>query len=208
MSPLLHSIKGLLTSVAPRRIDVPDARLAAVAAVFRQGSHGAELLFIRRAEIPGDPWSAQVGFPGGRREDGDEDLLHTAVRETLEEIGLDLRAMAELIAPLDDLQARARMRILPMVIRPFAFWLHDAQAPIGRSAEVADTFWLPVTALADSSRFRWYDDERSSVAFRFRAIEVGSEPPLWGLTHRMVGEILARLQLVDDVDAFTLPVPR
>ena len=63
---------------------------AAVALVLRPGTGGLEALFIKRAEHPDDPWSGHVGLPGGRAEDSDPGLVHTAVRETEEEIGLRL----------------------------------------------------------------------------------------------------------------------
>ncbi len=74
----------------PLRVGI-DAPRAAVALVLRDaGPGGIELLFIRRAEHEKDPWSGHMGFPGGRAEPGDAGLEGTAVRETLEETGLDL----------------------------------------------------------------------------------------------------------------------
>ncbi len=49
-----------------------------------------DLLFIRRAEKSGDPWSGHMAFPGGHMESSDASLLAAAIRETQEEIGLDL----------------------------------------------------------------------------------------------------------------------
>ena len=69
------------------------ARQAATALVLRPRTDDAlELLFIKRAEWAGDPWSGQVAFPGGRHEPHDPDLLTTSVRETQEETGIDLAA--------------------------------------------------------------------------------------------------------------------
>ncbi|HET9512400.1 MAG TPA: NUDIX domain-containing protein, partial [Gemmatimonadales bacterium] len=48
------------------------------------------LLLIRRADRDGDPWSGQLGLPGGRKSPADADLLSTAIRETFEEVGIDL----------------------------------------------------------------------------------------------------------------------
>lgn len=49
-----------------------------------------ELLYIKRTARVGDRWSAHVAFPGGRQEPEDESTLYTAMRETFEEVGLDL----------------------------------------------------------------------------------------------------------------------
>jgi 8-oxo-dGTP pyrophosphatase MutT (NUDIX family) len=80
---------------------------AAVALVLRPHPDGdAELLFIRRATRAGDPWSGQIGLPGGRYEPADDLLETTALRETLEEVGLDLRAGGRVLGALDELRPR------------------------------------------------------------------------------------------------------
>jgi len=80
-------------------------RKAAVALIFRIGQQGAlELLFIKRAEYPGDPWSGQIAFPGGREEARDASLAETAIRETREETEIDLEREGMMIGTLDDLR--------------------------------------------------------------------------------------------------------
>ena len=64
---------------------------AAVALVLRQAP-ALELLLIKRSSSEDDPWSGQMALPGGRRDPADAGLQHTAIRETHEEVGLDLRA--------------------------------------------------------------------------------------------------------------------
>ena len=49
-----------------------------------------EVLFIKRAARVGDRWTSHVALPGGKRDPEDEDDKAVAVRETVEEIGLDL----------------------------------------------------------------------------------------------------------------------
>ena len=182
-------------------------RYAAVATVFRQGDRGAELLFIRRAEHPKDPWSGQLGFPGGRAEPEDRSLADTAARETREELGLDLWADAVEVGALDQLQARARQRIQPMAIHPHAWTLPDAPS-LRPNEEVAEAFWTPLLDLVDPDRFTWYDAARTDTPYRFPAIDLGQPVPLWGLTHHMVHEVLHRLGLVHDVASRTTPQAR
>src|SRR5262245_4891896 len=92
---------------------------AAVSVILRDGDEGLETLFIHRAVRVGDTWSGQIAFPGGRREPRDRDLLATAIRETHEEIGVDL-ASAERLGVLDDLHPRTPV-LPPVVVRPFVF---------------------------------------------------------------------------------------
>src|SRR5689334_15998890 len=123
----LDSVRSAL-SLAPRVTDSDEpGKRAAVAAILRQrvSSQSTELLFIRRAEHPSDPWSGHMAFPGGRRDEIDTDLIATARRETLEEIGLDLTARAQLLTRMPDVPAIARGRRTGLVIAPFVFALHD-----------------------------------------------------------------------------------
>lgn len=53
--------------------------------------HGdPEILFIKRAQRIGDKWNGHVALPGGKRDPEDEDDAVTAMREALEEVGIDL----------------------------------------------------------------------------------------------------------------------
>jgi hypothetical protein len=53
--------------------------------------HGdPEILFIKRATRVGDKWNGHVALPGGKRDPEDEDDQVTAVREAMEEVGVDL----------------------------------------------------------------------------------------------------------------------
>jgi len=59
---------------------------AAVAMIITECASPSVLL-LRRAKNKNDPWSGQWAFPGGKREEGDVDLLDTSIRETQEECG-------------------------------------------------------------------------------------------------------------------------
>ena len=74
MTVPLQTVLDRLTERPARIVASDDWKHAAVASVFRDGDRGAELLFIERAHHPKDPWSGQIGFPGGRAEDADASL--------------------------------------------------------------------------------------------------------------------------------------
>ncbi|PVV01849.1 hypothetical protein BB560_003719, partial [Smittium megazygosporum] len=65
----------------------------------------AKILFIERATVKGDRFSGQIGFPGGKQEEIDRNDKETAIRETFEEIGVDLHNTREFfhLGELDDL---------------------------------------------------------------------------------------------------------
>ncbi len=123
VEPTWDDVRRALASRPSEPVTPALASRAAVALILRDGEAGIELLFIRRAEHPQDPWSGQMAFPGGRAETGDADLLATAVRETAEEIGLDLAHAAEPLGALDEVRAMARMRPMDLTIQPFVFRL-------------------------------------------------------------------------------------
>jgi hypothetical protein len=64
-----------------------------ISAFFGQDwvQHGdPEILFIKRAARVGDKWNGHVALPGGKRDLEDADDAATAMREALEEVGIDL----------------------------------------------------------------------------------------------------------------------
>lgn len=169
-----------------------EGQHAAVAAILRDGgAEGAELLFMRRAEHPTDPWSGHIAFPGGRR-DGDETLLATAVRETREEVGIDL-TKAELLGRLPDLPAFTKRQGKSFVVATFVFAVRG-DVTLTPNHEVAETFWLPLASLARGEGKGTYQFTYDGKAFELPCIRFGeAQHVLWGLTHRMLESMLEEL---------------
>jgi len=167
-------------------------REAAVALVLRPAppDDALELLFIKRAEYEGDPWSGHVAFPGGRREADDPSLEHTARRETLEELALDLAADGRLLGVLDDLHPRTPV-LPPIVVRPFVYAL-ERDVLLAPSAEVAVAFWVPVADL-----LRPGAKVSTTVRARGRELLVSSfrhdGHVIWGMTERIIKTFLDHL---------------
>jgi len=64
---------------------------AAVSLVMRDTNAGPEFLLMQRAKHDQDPWSGQMALPGGKFEEQDKTHRCTAIRETKEEVGIELR---------------------------------------------------------------------------------------------------------------------
>lgn len=145
--PLVARIERALAGRAPQLAERDEPfKEAAVALILRPtGDHDADLLLIRRATREGDPWSGQIGLPGGRVERSDLSLEHTALRETAEEVGLDLRAIGRVIGQLDELRPRTPV-LPPIIVRPYVYVV-DAAPALVTSDEVAEARWVRVSEL-------------------------------------------------------------
>jgi len=180
-----------------RAVLEPDARpapgsTAAVAVVCRAGDDGTELLFIQRASKDTDPWSGHMAFPGGRTEPADGGPHDTAARETLEEVGLDIRSLPRLGA-LHDLVPNRHLR----TVHAPTYWL-DGERPVLRANyEVAEILWVPLSLLADPSRHIDYEYPIGSGGRTvFPGIQLDKPTQVvWGLTLRMLADLYARLEL-------------
>lgn len=165
-----------------------DTARAAVASVFRDGERGIELLFIERARKAGDPWSGQMAFPGGRVDPIDVDADATAVRETLEEVGLDLSG-SERLGRLDDCFGGVRR----ITVTQHGYWLEDPDVTLTHNHEVADTVWLPLTHLVDPRHHVGYHWP-ANPDIVYPAVNVHHGPRVvWGLTYRMLTNLFDRL---------------
>jgi 8-oxo-dGTP pyrophosphatase MutT (NUDIX family) len=170
----------------PARPPRPCDAFAAVATILRPSPDGAELLFIVRAERADDPWSGHVAFPGGKREPTDESLVHTAVRETEEEVGLRLSPDA-CLAQLDVVAAAVSGASVAQLV----FALEDADAVATTSAEVSATLWVPLAKLArlEKEGAGTFEYVRAGKVLELPCFRLGPHV-LWGLTYRMVLQLL------------------
>jgi len=177
----------------PGRVVEAITQRAAVALVLREAGQGLELLFIRRADDPRDPWSGHTAFPGGRSEFGDADLVATAVRETREELGLDLTRDADTLGALDEVQAVSRMRRMDLAISPFVFRL-QRETRLEPSAEVRSVHWLRIDDLLADQHRSSMDHEHEGQVFRLPCLRL-QDLVIWGLTLRMFEDLQSRLAL-------------
>ena len=158
---------------------------AAVALVLRHSgiADDLDLLLIRRAQRAGDPWSGQIGLPGGRFEPNDSSLEETAVRETIEELGLDVRQHGVILGALDELRPRTPV-LPPIIVRPYVCVVREVPTLVP-SDEVAEYRWVRVGEL-------FHPETRVNTTVRVRdyplrvdAFQVG-DFTVWGMTERIL----------------------
>jgi 8-oxo-dGTP pyrophosphatase MutT (NUDIX family) len=190
--PDIVKLRSALESHRGARADKEEGvRRAAVALIFRAGESGApELLFIKRAEYPADPWSGQIAFPGGREEAADPTLADTAIRETREETGIDLVSDGTVIGTLDDLRPQT-VRLPAVIVRPYVVLLKRFE-PLVLSNEVAMAFWIPLEAFKDAPSWQDTDVLARGVQMNRRAFHHQGQV-IWGMTERILAQLLALL---------------
>jgi 8-oxo-dGTP pyrophosphatase MutT (NUDIX family) len=164
-------------------------RYAAIALVVRLSESGEpELLMIKRAEFEQDPWSGHIACPGGRMDPTDRDLEQTATRETWEETGVDIAAHGRVLGTLDDLSPRTPA-LPPLVIRPFV-----AAVPSGvtivASPEVAEAFWVPLSAIRETTSWGRAMVRIRNVGEREEDVFRHGDYTVWGLTHRALTQFV------------------
>ena len=182
----LADIACRLAGHMPEHPAMPGLNHASVALVLREGDGGPEVLFIERATRPGDPWSGDLGFPGGKVEVGDCGPREAAERESREELDLDL-GQARYIGRLADVVGAH----LPVRVSCFVYGV-GSTGLFSFSDEVRDAFWVPLAELVAPTRHimapvRFGEDTFERPSIRLPA---AGKPVLWGITYRLVMQFL------------------
>lgn len=140
------------------------------------GAHRKVLLTERAAHLTQHP--GEVAFPGGKWELGDRDLMHTALRETAEEVGI-APSRVQICGQLPASYTLRGQKVTPYVGEV------EGDATRLDEGELASLFWLPLEDLLADRRVR-------TDVFRFRGQEYWSPVyhhggyVIWGFTARVL----------------------
>jgi len=191
-----EEIRQRLHAQADTTYDVPpellsaDAREAAVLVPFLRIEDAWHILYIRRANYPGDRHSGQVAFAGGKRDDVDDDLLATALREAREEVGIvanDIEVLGYINHhhTISEFQVRPYVGVMPW---PYQLELDDV--------EVARAFTMPLNWLAQASNYRTEERQHpdSNRPWPVVYYDLYDGEMLWGATARMTLSLIDVLQ--------------
>lgn len=193
----LQELRRRLESPPPRRLPAGEGRDAAVLVpLFVDAGEIWTLLTERSIDLPHH--KGQIAFPGGGRELG-EDMWQAALREAEEEVGLAPASVVRL-GELDQAETPTGYRIVPCVgAIPQAF------APRIDRGEISEVFSLPLTALARPNLIEDHVVSIDGVDRSLRIYHVGRRQ-VWGLTARILQNLLRRLGLEADEDLANPPV--
>jgi 8-oxo-dGTP pyrophosphatase MutT (NUDIX family) len=175
---------SLLTVQDALVIDVSGRTDAGVlVALFESRTQLHAVFTKRRDDLRRHP--GEISFPGGRRDEGDRDLLATSLREAEEEIGL----------PVDAVDVLGALQPTPTIATGYAVYPFVGLIDPGREwtpsvREVAQVIELPLRALrAGYGRRRLV---RRGLPIRTDTYLVG-EHLIWGATARILADLFDRI---------------
>jgi len=190
MSDTIEKLENLLSERSTNQIiREGDYVHAAVMMILKQSDPGYSLLFIKRPDNDRDPFSGHMAFPGGRMEMHDKSKLDTAVRETFEEVGIDITRSARVLGSLDDVNPN-NPRARNFVVTPYLSILEEEVDITPDINEVEKTIWVPMNHLVDDSnaqvRIRQRDGrEVEDYAYNYEQYLI------WGMTGRVLHQFLS-----------------
>jgi len=159
-----------------------DYRQSAVAIILFKSQEEYRIILTQRVAYEGTH-GGQISFPGGRKEEENKDFSDTAIRETYEEIGIQLRSDL-LIGKLTDVF----IPVSSFLVHPYVFF-YDKDPVFTNNYEVSETFSISITDLLAKSSISVMDIivgnnfKMKVPCFRINQKEI------WGATAIMLNEL-------------------
>lgn len=146
------------------------------------------LLTQRTAHLKDHP--GQISFPGGRVEAEDTSPAHTALRETVEEIGLAPERV-EILGYLPEYRTGTGFRVTPVVAL-----VNPPFEVVPDPFEVAEVFEVPLDFLLDPANHRRHSLHHRGALRQYYAMPYG-DYFIWGATAGMIMSLFRALQGMD-----------
>ena len=157
---------------------LPADRILKQAAVLIAVSEDGQIVLTKRsAQLKHHP--GQIAFAGGRRDDTDRDLLHTATREAREEIGLP-EASVDVLGLLPPHETVTNFAVTPILALVPA-----GQVYLPEPGEVDEVFRVPINHVLSAQNFfverrRWRGKSRHYYVVPYGPYYI------WGATARIL----------------------
>ena len=165
-----------------------NERVDAVVAILLYQDSADELstLLIHRMERSNDPWSGQIGLPGGRVEKFDGSTQEALEREVREEVGLELGREGE---QLGVLSVGHPGRRLEMKVQPWVYGF-QRRPEVTTGPEIQQAFWVSLSQLPSLRGTSEVDIRGTRMPVDAFLVD---GKVVWGFTYRVLNEILAVL---------------
>lgn len=138
------------------------------------------ILTLRSNSMPDHP--GEVSFPGGRFHPSDQSLLHTALRELNEELGINETRLFNIR------EMREEITLSGYRIYPWYAQIESIDPLQIDSREVAEVFTLPFTEVKKSSNYKSIEVRRANVFVKTLGYQF-SEKMIWGATARIMRQL-------------------
>lgn len=190
MSDTAENLKKLLSSRNANEIfREGDFVHASVMMILKESGQGYSLLFIKRPESDRDPFSGHMAFPGGRMESADNSKLETAIRETYEEVGININSSGRILGSLDDVNPN-NPRARNYIVTPYLSVLNEEVVIKPDVREVERTLWIPMHHLVDDRNLEVRIVERDGREVKDYAYQY-EQYLIWGMTGRILHQFLS-----------------
>lgn len=161
---------------------------ASVMVILREKRDGYSMLFIKRREYVSDLFSGHMAFPGGKMQKGDRSKLETAIRETLEETGIDLKKNGRILGELDDVSP-VNPKANHYIVTPYLALVGE-DTRVKPNEEVAEFVWIPLSdfrneKILEIKVIEKYGMKLEDFTFRYQNYVI------WGMTARILRQFLS-----------------
>ena len=165
----------------------PDARAAAVLILLFPVNGSLHTVFMQRPDYKGIH-GGQISFPGGKMDPGDKDIVHTALRETLEETGVN----PEKISVIDTLTPLF-IPVSNTIVTPVIGWMKKKPDFNHHPGEVVFLFEAEIGRLLDESIIREKPMTIHGVDIDVKYFDYDGNV-IWGATAMMISELLTLIK--------------
>jgi 8-oxo-dGTP pyrophosphatase MutT (NUDIX family) len=178
----IDQLRKILSSRQRRAIEHPPFSHAAVLVPLFKKKGECHLLFTKRSEQV-KYHKGEISFPGGVVDEEDKELIHTALREAFEEIGLKERNV-QIMGVLDDIVTITEFIVTPIVgLFPYPYPFKVSEV------EIAELIEVPLSSLLDEDCFSEREIFRAGqneVVYSYQY----EKHVIWGATARILKQFL------------------
>jgi 8-oxo-dGTP pyrophosphatase MutT (NUDIX family) len=167
----------------PANPDLSRAKPSSVLILFYPQNDRPHIVFIERPQYDG-VHSGQMAFPGGKAESTDKSLQQTALRETGEEIGVNINDI-KIIGKLTELYIPPSNYL----VEPFVGFLNYMPGFVPEIKEVSEIVTVGFDEITDEKNFQVRNIDASGLKYNVPCFYV-QKKIIWGATSMILNELV------------------